>query len=166
MIRNKRILAMVLTVVMMFCFTAVAFAAEEDGRNVEANDEVHVIELNMEDFEELEEETPYQVGSSGITPYASYYILDEEGVTEGNLTLPFSLPMACAGNVHAVVCCKYVDGSTGALKGSFASYSGMILVDGKARKIANGITLPAGRYEFKATGVTSMMVYSVQFYIE
>lgn len=166
MIRNKRILAMVLTVVMMFCFTAVAFAAEEDGRNVEVNDEVHVIELNMEDFEELEEETPYQVGSSGITPHSRTYILDEASFTEGDLYLPFSLPSTAASNLYVVVCFKYIDGSTGVLKGSFGSYSGMIIVDGKSRTAANGITLAAGNYVFKATGVASPMVYSVQIYIQ
>ncbi|MCI8310194.1 MAG: hypothetical protein HFJ45_08590 [Clostridia bacterium] len=164
MIRNKRILAMVLTVVMMFCFTAVAFAAEEDGRNVEANDEVHVIELNMEDFEELEEETPYQVGSSGITPRSRTYLLDEEGVASGSISLPFEVIATCT-DVYAVVCCKYVDGSTGAVKGSFGSYSGMILVDGKARNAASGITLFPGKYEFKVTGIASTMVYSFQIYI-
>jgi hypothetical protein len=91
------------------------------------------------------------------------YLLNKTDVVSSDVDDKFAAATTC--RITLVLCCKYVDGSTGDLKGSFANYSGTVHVDGVSRLIAQDIAIYAGAQHFKITGVTKPMAYTVIIYM-
>ena len=91
--------------------------------------------------------------SVGIEPYSTKIdFVNKAGVTSTDLSLPFTVPMACT-NVYFVLNCSYVDGTTGRLPCTMANYTGTAIIDGVGRTMLSGVTLLAGYWEVKIENI-------------
>jgi hypothetical protein len=169
--------ALVLMIVMVFmCMGTNVFAAEqscfpENNRTdvvdssvlVPDDDGTITLDLSNIDFTEISETDSVELEPEEPPQDSVVYLLNKTDVVSSDVDDKFAAATTC--RITLVLCCKYVDGSTGDLKGSFANYSGTVHVDGVSRLIAQDIAIYAGAQHFKITGVTKPMAYTVIIYM-
>jgi hypothetical protein len=166
---TRRLMAMVLSLAMMFGImgNTVAFAAEVEERQ-ENDEDVTVIELNLDDMVLLDStESPYVSPSETTLSDSTVKVdlLNQAGITSSDLNLSFSVPILCMGTVYIILCFSYMDGTTGSISVKCAQYSGTVPVDGTARVAVSGGNLFGGNYSFKTVGLSKQMAYSVRIYV-
>ena len=155
-----------LLVAMVMSYATPAMAAETEVSQqapipVEVDYENRVIKINWEDMVTVEEA---EAAGVGIEPYSTKIdFVNKAGVTSTDLSLPFTVPMACT-NVYFVLNCSYVDGTTGRLPCTMANYTGTAIIDGVGRTMLSGVTLLAGYWEVKIENIKKPMAYSVKVY--
>ena len=157
----KRTISAILALAMIFLLSGTSVFAAENPDTRSTEDEVTHIELNLEDFEVIEDYDPAFDDSMPSASSRSYY-LNASGFTSTDISLPFTL--GSTDLVTVIVLLKYMNGSTGTVGGAFVWYSGNLTVDGVARTIASNTLVPAGSFSFDITGVASNMYYVVKIY--
>lgn len=159
----KKVLAVTMVMAMLVASSITSLAA---GNNEDAEAEAQEV-LSQAEIDELNAEMDAMMATDPElgTYLSEYQILEKVGTAAaGTTSIPFTCDRTCINNVRIILYGKYQNGSTGTITIKVAGHTYSAKVDGVSRMITSTMTIPAGNYTFKLTGVASSMTYVVRMY--